>query len=685
MKKIYFIFPILFCFMFLFLPTAQPVWAEEDNQPKPTYEVIEITTTENLKDLVSLYYDNNTIYFTDGVHIMQKNLSTGGIVKLYFKPDVNYDYNTYYNIIANNTDTYFAQDALHVEFVTNNTTSTSNNPIAKYRLSEASSLISFDSLNPKKLAVDVSSNVYIIASSYIFTVDTVTTNGSTEYFATKKIDLQYQNDDNTISTQFTGGGFAVNEDGTEFYYSVDSTIYKITLETETTTNEETQESTTTLVPHQSTLTIQGEQITSTITHISVDCLGNLFVLSSNSIYKLTPNGTNYTSTKLEFDFDVVDISFDFCTGKTYAIVNVEEEVVEESSESEGEDDTPQDDEQPIQNEPTTKIVNKLVSLNVGFVTNYAQLEQENYDNFTNAEAQTSCVELLNLKADTPIYAYQSLKTFKNTLTDNKTVIKLGECAKFYYVLDTNSDINPYFQLCYVPKAYNVIVQKEVNGELQNVTETIMITDADFISPVTSTVTECKVMVAKIRLYNFPLSVAILDDLGQTINYAPNSGTVNRDAFVKVCNISVKLPNDSNNTPFVLVKFTKENQEYCAYIDSRTIINKSDDNTLKMIPVSNARLRVTTTIYADEKLTEQQDELVEGANVTVLHKSGGVARIQYYVGNELKTGYLDKNLVDDGSLTTMQMIGLCVASGCVLLSIILAIVISKKRKKQKYQA
>ena len=676
MKKIYFIFPILFCFMFLFLPQIkEPVLAEGDSV-EPIYNEIEITTDFNDKDLMSIHTDGDNLYFTNGKKIVRKNILSKDELLMFSRSEGN----DYYSLFANDDNLYFAQENSKAYFInkTINTLQQNYTSIDNYNYktkNDQDQIINnqVGILNDiKGITADANNYAYLIFKNYIGKVTKHTIeNDSTTYELDQVV--------YPIEQDFSGGGFAVNEDGTEFYYSVGSTIYKITLTQQTTINPETNESVSNLVTTQTQLTIQGEQIASTITHISVDCLGNLFVLENNTIHKLTPNGDTYLNESKTFDFVVVDVSFDFCTGKTYAIVNVEEEVVEEPSESGDEGDDPQSDEQN-QNEPTTQSVNKLVSLNLDFVTNYTQLEAENYQNFSNAEAQDSVVKLLNLKADTPIYAYQSLKTFKSKTTDSKTVIKLGEATKFYYVLDTNSEIEPFFQLCYIPKTFST--KEEVEGTMQTVTK--VITDDDFIEPRITSITECKVMVANIKLYNYPLSV-ILEKVEKQITYAPNSGKVSRDSFISVCNIDTKLPVDSNNTPFVLVKFTNDNQTLFAYVDSRTIINKSDDNSLKMIPVSNARLRETTFIFADEKLTEKQDELVEGANVTVLHKSGGVARVQYYVGNELKMGYVDKNLVDDGSLATMQMIGLGVASTCVVLSIILTIVISKKRKKQKYQA
>ena len=647
MKKIisYSIYPILLILAFILLPSIEikPVFAEDEaenaSNSNPYYTEITITTT-NLKNLVSITNDIDNIYFTDGNKIIRKNITNSEELPIF---DPNILSNSFYSLNVNAESVFFAQRGSLLYSVDKTKTNTSSIRIVnKYINNSFEGSMSGD--YSKKVVSDVNNVAYVIFDNYIGYVTSISENTDNDLDVNSIVILDNINNyiSNNANYKYIDGGFAVSEDGSEMYYSVGSNIFKVTIPpaVEATEGEETTDTT-------PTLTQLSLSFSNNIKHISVDSLGNLFIWEGNTIHKINER-TNETDS-ISFDFEIVDLSFDFCTGKAYAIINAQVEVLIED-----EGDTPTYE---------TQTQNKLVILNTksGFVTNYTSLTETNYEVFASSQAQQSCVSLVTLNASTPMYAYQSLKTEKVLTSENKRVILLDQNAnsKFYYVLDTDFASAPFYRLCYILKT-------AVDSEA-------------IITPQFSTKTDCKVMVAQTKLYNYPLSV-IKEKIGNEITYAPFNGKVVRDEIISRCDIDTDLPTDHNNTPFILVSYQKNGATYFGYVDSRTVIETIYDTSLKMIPVSNATLRETTTIYSDDKLSTSQDELVEGTNVTVLKKMGQIAKIQYYVGNELKTGYLNKNLVDDGSLTTLQFIGLCVAGACVLLSIVLIIIIRKRHKK-----
>ena len=164
----------------------------------------------------------------------------------------------------------------------------------------------------------------------------------------------------------------------------------------------------------------------------MDSLGNLFVLDENNkLYKLTPTESTYSVESIRFSFDIVDITYDFCTGKAYAIIKVDEPAPPEDNQN-TENDDPQDtpDLDPTDTLPTMVTVTKIVDLNTyGLVTNYTLLEAQNYAEFASQPAKNQCVSILTMEGNTPLYNYQSLKTTKTLSEANKKVILLDECPK----------------------------------------------------------------------------------------------------------------------------------------------------------------------------------------------------------------------------------------------------------------
>ncbi|MBR4270591.1 MAG: hypothetical protein IKQ31_02825 [Clostridia bacterium] len=685
------IFTLLAFFTLLCLP-APLVFALDETQ----IEVSEGEYTQIESDYLSTFLALDffdALYVTDGQKVIKR---TDTEITICRNPQQN---NKFYNIAVNENSIFSAQEGLTIKVFELTSTETENFiTIDSVRKKDSTTDIQIEGSKIKKVACDEFNNTYAIIDDYIAKVSFDKTNNQLVYY----LDYTTQLSENKA---FTGGGFCINEDGDTMYYSIDNNVYKVVItqtiveiepeitdldDTDTTIdanstegdeNSQNEENTSqndtptqiietdveifpltltefNLNTDNSFLSFKPD---STIKSLRIDNIGNLYVLSTYPVSVTDSTNTVYSvnystlykcnlktkkADKIDYNFEIADICYDFCTGSTYAVIN-------EPQMYEGD---------YVCDSNGVITLNKLVNLNThGLVTNYTALTEKNYADFINHPTSEACVTLANIADGTIFYDYCSLKMPKSISAEDKTVIILGEDTynHYYYVLDTNFALAPFYKLAYVP--------------IKHVLSTF--------TPTQTGSTESKIIVARARLYNLPNSV-IIKKTDSSITYAPHCGVLNRDMIVTVINLDSSLPFDHNSTPFVLVSTQIDETDVLVYMDKRTLISITEDTSLRIIHTSNATMRVDTPVFTDDTCQVEKDHLIEGDKVTVLSKRHGIAKIQYYVGNEIKTGFVNKDLVDDGSLTTAQFIGLMVAITCVIIAIVVAIIIRVKAKKRR---
>ena len=288
----------------------------------------------------------------------------------------------------------------------------------------------------------------------------------------------------------------------------------------------------------------------------------------------------------------------------------------------------------------------MISSSLGnFVTTFSEIEAP--IDLYNYTPSTEVVSVLNVNAGTKIYEFQSLNSPATTYTESKSVILIEDISDyFYYVLDSN--LNGNFALGYILKSDCTLAQNVPGSE------------------------QVRVVVKQTKLYNLPFSVMREDDTSAPFGTRVDYGTV-LDVMA-----SPTLPTDCSGTAFYAVEF--EGNIY--YIDSRTAVGVEYDTAIDNEIVSNASTRAETIVYADESLTEEQDTLEKGYSITVLETKDGVCRIEYLVDGESRSGYVSQSFVNDGTLTTTQIVGIVLMCLSLVLAIIIAIVIHFNNKKHR---
>ena len=268
----------------------------------------------------------------------------------------------------------------------------------------------------------------------------------------------------------------------------------------------------------------------------------------------------------------------------------------------------------------------------------------------NYAANSSCVTIVSATTNSKLYDYKSLSSSAYQYENIKNLIMLDDSDEnFYFVLDSNFSNELGYKTGYILKEQCAILQNE---------------------PITSQ--NLRVVVSQTKLYNLPFSVKLDNNTS-----APFSNRVYYGAVLTVVACPL-LPQDYSGTNFVAVLY--ENNIY--YIDSRTVVGTEYDTAIDNITVSNASTRAETVVYSDAELTIEVDTLQKGASITILETSNGVCKIEYLVNGELKTGYAKQSFLNDGTLTTTQIIGICLMVLSLILAVVIAIIIAINNKKNK---
>ena len=198
---------------------------------------------------------------------------------------------------------------------------------------------------------------------------------------------------------------------------------------------------------------------------------------------------------------------------------------------------------------------------------------------------TSPVATIKTTKDTFIYTYNNLLSKTKALSTNQTLCVLeSEDSSFYYVLDTSSE-------------YNI-----VGYVLKNCAT--LTTD-------TLPSTTYQTLYTNTAIYPFPTTLA-------NSSAAQTRTLVNlpKDAVITTTQSSV-TPTDPNGASFVFVSTEIGGTTYKGYVDVRYLTQKSTDNIITPIFVSNATTKGETQIYSDNECSSLLTTLNKGTAVQII--------------------------------------------------------------------
>ena len=355
-----------------------------------------------------------------------------------------------------------------------------------------------------------------------------------------------------------------------------------------------------------------------IKDIAVDNLNNLYILSENKLYKCTTNSCE----SVDLGITANGFTLDFEKGSCYIF-----------------DDT---------NLYKTTIQDETTN----FITAYNN--QTPPIELKSITAKSEVVTILMTNKPTTLYSFKSLNTGIASYDLGKNLILLDDTdSKFYYVYDNCAENTQGYLVGYILKS-----------------------DCEQVSNFSPAYENAKVIVEKAKLFVLPTSVKIDSE-----TYFPNSAQVTHGTTLQLVS-SPTLPIDKNGTQFYAVKYNQNGIDYICYIDTRTVIDVTLDTAIDNILVSNASTRAEVVVYQDNELTIEQETLAKNTSVTILETTNGISKIEYLSNGELKTGFVKQSFLNDGNLTTTQIIGICLMIISLILAIIIAICLSMNNKKKK---
>ncbi|MBQ9786305.1 MAG: hypothetical protein IJW25_02440 [Clostridia bacterium] len=176
------------------------------------------------------------------------------------------------------------------------------------------------------------------------------------------------------------------------------------------------------------------------------------------------------------------------------------------------------------------------------------------------------------------------------------------------------------------------------------------------------------------MYRFPTTLK--DSSGEILITTIERSTQNPNSELTILNTAT-LPVDGNNVDFYAVQYGS----IIGYVDKNSVIEASN-KPLEYIFVPTAKIKEETNVYADNKLVNVTTNIVKDKEIQIVEEQNGVAKIYWLEQDVLFVGYVNMAYVDDGNLTTAQVIGISLMAGAILIAIIILWIDIKRRKRKK---
>ena len=337
-----------------------------------------------LSSVTDIYYSNGVLYATDGSYIIalpvandESNKNATNLNTIVFESTITTPTVLYQNTEGAIDDfavcenkIIFSKAGLYLYILDTTQEISDTNPAS---ITEYYSTSSVDPIRlpdgAKKIAVSEKGEIFVIFSSFIGKIEVITEDSTTAYR------LNYYAD--VIGDAYAGGGFYVSEDGSEIWYSIDSEIFRVA--------ENGESSSVATAPV-------------IVTEIAVDVSGNVYNFGEN-LLNLNENSENLAN--------FVNISIDFVNGVAYLT-----------------DGTRAFEVSILNDDGTT------------FITSY-KTEPLPFD-LNEIAPSTEIVSVLNVDAGAKLYLYKSLKTAIFEYSESHSLLVLNdEDSDYYCVLDTN--------------------------------------------------------------------------------------------------------------------------------------------------------------------------------------------------------------------------------------------------------
>lgn len=283
-----------------------------------------------------------------------------------------------------------------------------------------------------------------------------------------------------------------------------------------------------------------------------------------------------------------------------------------------------------------------------FFPSFADIET---DNTWQAATPTDVCTIQATTAETMIYPYENLYKQGAVVEANTKVVLLNELENsiFNQVLINNT--NNKNQVGFIKKSHlNTCLAQ--NTELNQVV------------PIFS----------KTTVYTYPTTLQSGEN--EIVLTTLQTPSQNKAPVLQVLN-APDFPTDFNNVNFYAVRYGL----LVGYVDKNMVIDATQ-SAITRVFISNAKINETTQIYADFNLTTKADTLPANTEIQVEFTENNTAKIYWLNDDKVFVGYVNTKFVNDGNLTTSQIIGIIIMAVAVLTTALVLIIRHQRHKKLK---
>lgn len=375
-----------------------------------------------------------------------------------------------------------------------------------------------------------------------------------------------------------------------------------------------------------TLTYHLPNSISNIVDMKLDFLGNLYIYatyqSQNAFIKSNSNNFEIVCDEQNV-LNINGFCFNYETGNIFSFTNTQLYNISITNQNSG---TP-------------------------FFLSYDQVEK---DTSWQTTTLTQVCSILSLHEQSMLYPFENLYKQGIVLDENTKVVLLKDLqnSMFDFVLVNN------YQSC---NTVGYIKKSKLTG-----TETVL-PEISQVIPIFSNT----------PIYKYPSSLTTEGEdelIALTVTYQSQNTS-------PVFNVleSAKIDADFNNVTFYAIKYGN----LIGYVDINMVISQSEsNNAVQRNFIANAKARENATVYADFNLTKPSTTLNLNTAIQIETVENGVCKIYWLNDDKLFVGYISKNLVDDGNLTTTQIIGIAIMAVAIITTLLVIIISSIRRKKYK---
>ena len=260
---------------------------------------------------------------------------------------------------------------------------------------------------------------------------------------------------------------------------------------------------------------------------------------------------------------------------------------------------------------------------------------------------TAPLKFGTINTNTFVFKYDNMldKSYGISQGTNVFVLDEMEDNNFYYILNTSKEFN---SVGYVLKSDLTLTTSQVSTQ------------------------KFETLLSSTPIYPFPSSLK-----NENSTETRTVGKLERGTQI-VATLQNEIPTDRNGCEFAFVSVTQNGETVSGYVDTHSLFAVGTSEEIKELFIPNAVTKTEISIFEDNELKTTKTNLPESTAVQIVSRNGGIALVKWDDGEGVNFGYTKCENLDDGSITTTQILGFLL----MLASLIVILVMIKVYKNNK---